>query len=776
MSSNNICYELRPKHSTKFDRENLSVASLNLPRYDFQERRLKSIRTTDPIASLKEGVYYIDTPYKEVHGSRWGSLFAIARDLASKRIVHPSEEISKFLDRLFHILDAQKVLDAKNIIKYERVDKTRRLIESREDYVTVKVIADEDSLAPSQKKVDIASFVREVNENSQGRVELGIEESPYARFDSDRAWGIDSYDVEKKTITFRRKIASNNKGVPEYGFIRPNELSLGVNLHMRKRFGIIDLKDNNSLLDTLIFPESVLFSLGLPDIFDDGLVNRIHNTIPMFLVQGPPGTGKTWLASKIVETILAKEPTTRILLSCHDHEPLDNLLEAVSINTNADDFNVSPPPLMMRMLSTDKEAAYTDDTAIAKQFAPHRVTSEILKSTFQLIRQGKVLLDKDLLEMWKEEIEKNKESPSFEWIRLVKRSSNVVFSTATSGDLRSLDRYAPPFDWVIIEEAGKAYITELILPMNLGQRWLLIGDQRQLPPYKHHEINQILSRLLEEKSDMEPVELAKLKETLARETKYFDDVYRRFGASSIFYSKETGTKACERLQKQWRMPPKISDMISTIFYEGTVFESMKSPPEEGKPFKSPEFISKSELVWINTPYCTVSNEAEQTFLKHGGHQNSYETKVIGKFLESIVPDDIDDKHDLAIITPYKDQRELLKNSLKTVRTRLNIEHLPSCCFTVDSYQGRQADVIIISMVRNNTKEDLRSALGFITAEERLNVLFSRAKMRIVVVGCIEQFEIFKEEASTAYINKIIDYFRKHGRIIDSRDILDRSAR
>jgi hypothetical protein len=59
--------------------------------------------------------------------------------------------------------------------------------------------------------------------------------------------------------------------------------------------------------------------------------------------------------------------------------------------------------------------------------------------------------------------------------------------------------------------------------------------------------------------------------------------------------------------------------------------------------------------------------------------------------------------------------------------------------TVDSFQGDQADVVVVSLVRNN-KKDPGKGLGFLREEKRMNVLFSRAERLLVLVGCWEFFK------------------------------------
>ena len=67
---------------------------------------------------------------------------------------------------------------------------------------------------------------------------------------------------------------------------------------------------------------------------------------------------------------------------------------------------------------------------------------------------------------------------------LVLDSANIVISTANSPDIERLVEAREQFDWVIVEEAAKATGPELVGPLMLSGRRLLIGDHHQLPPSK----------------------------------------------------------------------------------------------------------------------------------------------------------------------------------------------------------------------------------------------------------------------------------------------------
>ena len=86
---------------------------------------------------------------------------------------------------------------------------------------------------------------------------------------------------------------------------------------------------------------------------------------------------------------------------------------------------------------------------------------------------------------------------------------------------------------------------------------------------------------------------------------------------------------------------------------------------------------------------------------------------------------------VGIITPYKAQVRLLKSTLSPYLHRLGLKAPGDLeVNTVDAYQGREKDIIVISCVRSNPQ----GSLGFLTDHRRMNVAITRARHCLFVVG------------------------------------------
>ncbi len=95
--------------------------------------------------------------------------------------------------------------------------------------------------------------------------------------------------------------------------------------------------------------------------------------------------------------------------------------------------------------------------------------------------------------------------------------------------------------------------------------------------------------------------------------------------------------------------------------------------------------------------------------------------------------------------------ENLINKLKSKGFYCGVE----LCKTVDSFQGGEADLVIVSLVRHNINKSDKSSLGFLLDERRLNVMFSRAKYQMFVIGSIGMIEYW---AYRAPFEKKIGYY------------------
>ena len=256
------------------------------------------------------------------------------------------------------------------------------------------------------------------------------------------------------------------------------------------------------------------------------------------------------------------------------------------------------------------------------------------------------------------------------------------------------------FDWVIIDEAARATVPEVLIPIVQGKKVVLVGDHKQLPP--------VIDKVLYEKSEQD-IKISDLQRTL------FEELI------------EGVNESCKGvLSEQYRMHPSIGNLISEVFYEGI----LKSSPTTEKRNHGIERWKDKGVVWISTANC--QNRYEQLIeVPHQTYQNSLECEQIISVLKELnnIYREKSLTVEIGVITGYQAQRNLLKKKIESQKTN-DFSNIILDINTVDAFQGRETDIIIYSVVRSNKEKQI----GFLADERRLNVALSRARDLLIIVG------------------------------------------
>ena len=278
------------------------------------------------------------------------------------------------------------------------------------------------------------------------------------------------------------------------------------------------------------------------------------------------------------------------------------------------------------------------------------------------------------LEMLKE-LDNDIKSDSYRLEDYIIKSSNVVFSTCSMLAGKAMNSSNKIFDIAIIDEASKGQISDLLIPMMMSKRFVLVGDHFQLPP-------------------------------TIKEMKY-QKVLKKSFFERIFNQLPEHFK--KRLNHQYRMPPQVSSAISSVFYDGDLQDSERilstdySGYEAGNAFK-----------WIK-----VDGEVEGATSVY----NLQEIETTVKLLKELVKKYPEDS--IGVISAYKRHHELMEEALAN-EAELQGKKIESG--TIDEFQGRQKSIIIINTVRNGFK------LKHMSDRQRINVAFSRCENLLFLVG------------------------------------------
>lgn len=259
-----------------------------------------------------------------------------------------------------------------------------------------------------------------------------------------------------------------------------------------------------------------------------------------------------------------------------------------------------------------------------------------------------------------------------------------VASMAKSGSKKSDLMDGSRVGAVLVDEASQAWSAHALLLdqafCNL-QRLHLFGDDKQLPPALSPKDDSLLA-------------------VACNQT-----------VRSMYDEARDGGKTYHALQMQYRMPMRLASFLSEHVYENI----LRSAPDMSS--------NDTDVLWLS-----MSSRHAYPPKSHSPI-NAAEARLIAKLVHHIdqlrQTDASWRQASCLVLTPYSAQRHLIEldchNSSETRGGRWSIK-------TVDSFQGREADVVILSLTKTS------GGLGFLQDLRRANVMLSRARKRLILVG------------------------------------------
>jgi serine/threonine protein kinase len=512
-------------------------------------------------------------------------------------------------------------------------------------------------------------------------------------------------------------------------------------------------------------------------------LRQLWQTQPSFAIQGPPGTGKTTLIKAFTDRLFSTDPSAQVLLTAHSHHTVDD------VRSKLDEmFACLPPrqkPILIRLGS--KSPTDHDIGPVTERLLSRLKSSELAKRMPLPVqdRLERILPSDD----GHDEVAKN-ELRAVQM--LVQDAANLTFTTLNSFELAESSARGRRFDWSVIEEAGKAHGFDMSLALEQSHRLLLIGDHFQLPPFNSKVFKQLLGDPLRVKKaiitgerfapglvDASIVDEEEGREMFAERCDRWMrmvDIFARFFENSIGENKEVPGPAAT-LTDQHRMHPTIASLVGEVFYpdgkEGTI---LVSPPETHARFAGdPPFIIRpgswlpdERIVWCNVPW-----KQNRKFAKgesDGVFASPTETRAVVKVLAELAPRG-EIPCEIQILSPYNDQLDMIRDAIQTSRRGGELASMFEPTFdmafrkrlgaTVDEFQGSEADIVIVSLVRNNPLPPWAS-VGFLKEANRMNVLLSRARHKLIIIGSWDFFKsrVTNEtpaDAEYAYIGRMMGY-------------------
>lgn len=411
------------------------------------------------------------------------------------------------------------------------------------------------------------------------------------------------------------------------------------------------------------------------------------------LVHGPPGTGKTTTLVAAVE-LLAKQGD-KILICAPSNAATDHFARSV----NARGVKVIR---LGNLAKVEEEATALTLDVLLQRNKEYNTVGELKKRAAELRRMAgkyKRKFGRDEAEQRKlllsEAKNISREARETEQYLIDKMldEAQVIAVTYIGAAMDTLK--SRRFDIVFLDEAGQAMEPAAWVPMLKADKVVIAGDPCQLPP------------------------VVKSMSAAARglEVSLLEKLVHRHSQVSL-------------LRTQYRMHNDIMQFSNNEFYEGQL--------ESGEKNKNwLLFDGDMAFEFIDTAGCAFEEEQG-----HEGSslQNEQEAQVLLKHLTQILPQL--KSASVGVISPYRAQTELLKRKLR--------EHINVTVNTVDAFQGQERDVIYISLVRSNDRQEI----GFLKDYRRMNVAMTRARKKLVVIGDSSTF------GADHFYNRLMSYTEK----------------
>jgi len=571
--------------------------------------------------------------------------------------------------------------------------------------------------------------------------------------------------------------------------LRPDNLSFSREKEALKLF---KEHPNKELLQAIVSqkPSSSLSNVKVTDYFGLDLNETQRKAVEealqaknIFSLHGPPGTGKTRVCAEILAQQLNLNKNSHILVTCASDEATENIMNALkkilppelhhlilrlgSSGESSLNYKIKhSPQYQEKIVNLQQEIAQYDHQITEKrterkekeiQLEQIRIEEDKLNKTLTgpaLDRLKQIELEKEQLiqtliklrfaiddlekkeNELKEHLEQNREELKRSFLT---KKPFYIFSTNNHSDV--LRKYQLEFDLLVIDEITQSTEPSVLIPLNQTKKIIMAGDHHQLPP------------------------------TVFLKNKNYDDELDPEEEKQRIHSFQVLSKSMfERLygylhsmfiDRQYRMSPLLIDFLNQTIYAQTPLIS--DPLVEKYHFA--DAIFHKPLVFINHEGMEVKSYVSEEFSpSKAEYHNPEEINIVEKLVKKYLASGIS-PNDIGVIGPYKAQiRELNK-----VLSLLNI-----MAKTIDSFQGQEKKIIILSLVRSNLRGTATERLGFLVDERRFNVAITRFQYELIIIGNAqtlsshdEYYDLYEDKKKPLYYQRLIEYIQEKGLYVDN---------
>jgi superfamily I DNA and/or RNA helicase len=444
----------------------------------------------------------------------------------------------------------------------------------------------------------------------------------------------------------------------------------------------------------------------------DGTLNEVQQAAVRFalsaadvaLIHGPPGTGKTTAVVELIRRAIRRG--AKVLACAPSNLAVDNLLERLLAGGERVVRLGHPARVLpeLRARTLDLLVDEHPDVRLARKLVKEAMGLFRRADRFtrakpepgarrETRQEARALLD-DARRLERQAVEH------------ILDTADVLCATLTGLDSELLGTRR--FDLAVIDEACQSVEPGCWIPLLRCERVVLAGDHCQLPP-------TVVSQ---------PAAAEGLGVSL------FERLMQRYGPA-----------AARRLTVQYRMHTQIMDFSSLEFYEAelTTDDSVAGHLLGELPGVAATPLTQTPLELWDTAGAGYDEELEPD---GESRRNPQEAALVVRKVRLLLDSGLAPQ-DIAVIAPYAAQVRLLRSELPIAGLEID---------SVDGFQGREKEAVVISLVRSNPAGEI----GFLADIRRMNVALTRARRKLVVVGDTATL------AHHPFYRRLIEYFESLG--------------
>jgi ATP-dependent RNA/DNA helicase IGHMBP2 len=422
------------------------------------------------------------------------------------------------------------------------------------------------------------------------------------------------------------------------------------------------------------------------------------------ILHGPPGTGKTTTLIEFIRQAVARRE--KVLVAAGSNLGVDNVLERLAaagtrVVRLGHPARVTPA---LRDLTLDYLVEAQPEVAVAAEL--RKEAADLFRKAGRWTRakplpgeraaqRGEARRLLDDARRLESGVEKH-----------LLDEADVICATLTGLDASRLDDRE--FQWCVVDEAAQTTEPPCWIPLTRSKRLVLAGDHCQLPP-----------------------------------TIVSNEAARQGFAASLMerLMQRGGGRWSRLLDVQYRMHRQIMAFSSEQFYEGrlTADPSVAERTLVGLPnlVESPRTAVPLELIDTAGAGFEESEAADSD-----SRFNEGEAKIAIRCVRSLLDAGLDPR-DVAVVTPYAAQVRLIRERLDLPEVEVD---------SVDGFQGREKEAIVVSLVRSNDDGEI----GFLGDVRRMNVALTRARRKLIVIGDGAVL------GGHPFYRALLDYFEREG--------------